>query len=146
MPHFNIVKQTSPAKSFANEAIRAKFDITEDKILDHFEGDIDLPTQWHVGAIVGASGSGKTTIAKELFGEFHAKQWDENKSVIEQIDGSLDEISETLSKVGFSSPPSWLKPYHVLSNGQKMRVDLAESILSKQDITVFDEFTSVVDR
>jgi len=50
------------------------------------------------------------------------------------------------NSVGFSSPPSWLKPYHVLSNGEKMRVDLARSLLSKKDIVVFDEFTSVVDR
>lgn len=147
MPSFNIVKHTVPNKSFANESIRSKFDITEEKISDHFQGEIDLPEQWNIGVIVGPSGSGKTTIAKELFGEFHLKRWDESKSVIEQIENcSLDEISETLSKVGFSSPPSWLKPYHVLSNGQKMRVDLAEAILSKQGTIVFDEFTSVVDR
>ncbi|HFX5496015.1 TPA: hypothetical protein ACIE1N_000425 [Streptococcus pyogenes] len=47
--------------------------------------------------------------------------------------------------VGFGSVPSWLKPYHVLSNGEKMRVDLARQILTK-DFVVFDEFTSVVDR
>lgn len=47
--------------------------------------------------------------------------------------------------VGFGSVPSWLKPYHVLSNGEKMRVDLAKSLL-ENDFVVFDEFTSVVDR
>jgi hypothetical protein len=46
---------------------------------------------------------------------------------------SLDEITDVFNKVGFSSPPSWLKPYHVLSNGEKMRVDLAERILASDD-------------
>ena len=50
------------------------------------------------------------------------------------------------NSVGFSSPPSWLKPYSVLSNGEKMRVDLANSLLQNKEIIIFDEFTSVVDR
>jgi GNAT superfamily N-acetyltransferase len=59
---------------------------------------------------------------------------------------SLEQITNAFNSVGFSSPPSWLKPYSVLSNGQKMRVDLARAILEKQKFFVFDEFTSVVDR
>ena len=47
--------------------------------------------------------------------------------------------------VGFGSVPSWLKPYSVLSNGEKMRVDLARSLLER-NVVCFDEFTSVVDR
>lgn len=52
------------------------------------------------------------------------------------------------TSLGFSSVPSWLKPYSVLSNGEKMRADLAFTLLSaKEDVPVaFDEFTSVVDR
>ena len=48
--------------------------------------------------------------------------------------------------MGFNTPKSWLKPYHVLSNGKKMRVDLAKALVQKQDIIIFDEYTSVVDR
>jgi ABC-type ATPase with predicted acetyltransferase domain len=59
---------------------------------------------------------------------------------------SVDEITRMFNSVGFSSPPSWLKPYRVLSNGEKMRVDLARALLSDLDLIVFDEFTSVVDR
>ena len=55
-------------------------------------------------------------------------------------------IEHTFTSVGFASPPSWLKPYNVLSTGEKMRVDLARAILSNQELIVFDEFTSVVDR
>ena len=59
---------------------------------------------------------------------------------------SVDDITKMFNSVGFSSPPSWLKPYSVLSNGQKMRVDLANSLLQDEELIVFDEFTSVVDR
>jgi len=59
---------------------------------------------------------------------------------------SIKEIEKTFTSVGFASPPSWLKPYDVLSNGEKMRVDLARSILEDKEVIVFDEFTSVVNR
>jgi len=59
---------------------------------------------------------------------------------------SVEDITSAFNSVGFSSPPSWLKPYSVLSNGQKMRVDLARAILEDNQLFVFDEFTSVVDR
>lgn len=61
-------------------------------------------------------------------------------------DCDLEIITKTFNSVGFSSPPSWLKPYSVLSEGEKMRVNLARCLLAKKDIIVFDEFTSVVDR
>lgn len=58
---------------------------------------------------------------------------------------SVDEIEQAFYAVGFGSVPSWLKPYSVLSNGEKMRVDLANALL-QNELVVFDEFTSVVDR
>ena len=60
-------------------------------------------------------------------------------------DVGMDEIERAFYAVGFGSVPSWLKPYRVLSNGEKMRVDLANAML-RDDFVVFDEFTSVVDR
>jgi GNAT superfamily N-acetyltransferase len=51
-----------------------------------------------------------------------------------------------LTAVGFSSPPAWVKPYAVLSNGEKFRCDLARALLCSGPLVVFDEFTSVVDR
>ncbi len=50
-----------------------------------------------------------------------------------------------LTAVGFSSPPAWVKPYCVLSQGERFRCDLARALLSRRRV-VFDEFTSVVDR
>ena len=59
---------------------------------------------------------------------------------------TIHEITGLLSSVGFSSPPSWTKPYHVLSNGEKFRVDVARTLAEKPELAVIDEFTSVVDR
>jgi GNAT superfamily N-acetyltransferase len=35
---------------------------------------------------------------------------------------------ELFTAVGFGSPPSWVKPYHVLSNGERFRCDLARAL------------------
>ena len=51
-----------------------------------------------------------------------------------------------LTAVGFSSPPAWIKPYRVLSQGERFRCDLARALLTRKRRVVFDEFTSVVDR
>ena len=59
---------------------------------------------------------------------------------------TVEQIQRTFNSVGFATIWPWLKPYHVLSNGERMRVDLARAILSNNDMIVFDEFTSVVDR
>lgn len=58
---------------------------------------------------------------------------------------TVADIEKMFYSVGFGSVPSWLKPYSVLSTGEKMRVDLARAMLER-DFIVFDEFTSVVDR
>ena len=43
--------------------------------------------------------------------------------------GSAEEASELLSAAGLMSIPEWVKPYNVLSTGQKFSADLARSIL-----------------
>ncbi|MCE9546591.1 MAG: GNAT family N-acetyltransferase, partial [Planctomycetia bacterium] len=70
------------------------------------------------------------------------------------IDGFGDmptrDITRLLVAVGFSSPPSWIKPYAVLSGGEKFRCDLARALAAgvaeTAPVVAFDEFTSVVDR
>ena len=102
-----------------------------------------------IGCIVGPSGSGKSSIARHLFGNdyYTGNDWDHGVAVIDNFDAglSIKEITQMLTLVGFSSPPSWIKPYSVLSNGEKFRCDLARS-LSRGGLVVFDEYTSVVDR
>ena len=51
-----------------------------------------------------------------------------------------------MSSVGSSSPPSWLRPFRVLSNGEQFRVTIARALAEQPELLVFDEFTSVVDR
>lgn len=146
MSHFNIVKKSKIENTFRVSKIKADFDVKEEHANEKFEGDLDLPKEWQIGVIVGGSGTGKTTIASELFGDKICKFQYSAKSVIDDMpNASIDEISKMFYTVGFSSVPSWLKPYSVLSNGEKMRVDLARALLSN-DFVVFDEFTSVVDR
>jgi ABC-type ATPase with predicted acetyltransferase domain len=94
-----------------------------------------------LGVIVGSSGSGKSTMLKN-FGQEEQPQWNPNKSIISHFDNP-DEAINRLGSVGLNSVPSWYKPYHVLSNGEKFRADLARKIKSG---AVIDEFTSVVDR
>lgn len=97
--------------------------------------------EWSIGLIVGPSGSGKSTLLKE-FGEEKEILWDDRKAVCSHFETTQD-AEERLSSVGFNSIPSWLRPYHVLSNGEQFRANLARRI---EDGAVIDEFTSVVDR
>ncbi|MDD3588166.1 MAG: GNAT family N-acetyltransferase [Thermoguttaceae bacterium] len=109
-----------------------------------------LEEPWRIGLIVGPSGSGKSTLAAHLFPDdlYRGFPWADDKAVLDNFDERpTKDIVETLTMVGFSSPPGWIKPYHVLSNGEKFRCDLAKALLdSPGETIVFDEFTSVVDR
>lgn len=106
---------------------------------------------WNLGLVVGPSGSGKTSIGRELFGRtalYQPDGWPGDEPVIDAIcpDGSFDAVTAALSAVGLGTVPAWLRPYHVLSNGEKFRADLARIICEAPGRVVVDEFTSVVDR
>lgn len=101
----------------------------------------EIPNEFGIGLIVGASGSGKSTLLKK-FGEEESIFWENNKAIISQFEDA-EEAVEKLTAVGLNSIPSWVKPYHVLSNGEKFRADLSRKLKNN---AVIDEFTSVVDR
>jgi energy-coupling factor transporter ATP-binding protein EcfA2 len=153
MPIAHILRTAPIHSSFRVEQVRGMFDVP-DRTEIRQTWDVSLPIeekQWNIGLIVGHSGSGKTTIANEIFKGAHLHEsfsWDADKSILDGFDKDIatKEIVETLSSVGLSSPPHWLKSYQHLSNGQKFRVELARLILSGHSRVVFDEFTSVVDR
>lgn len=148
MQNFNILKENKVDKTFRVAKIMNDFDVKIEHSNENFIGTIDLPKIWNIGLIVGNSGTGKSTIAKEIFKNEYINNFEYNhKSVIDDMPQSktMEEIEKMFYTVGFGSVPSWLKPYKVLSNGEKMRVDLARALLENDKIC-FDEFTSVVDR
>lgn len=106
--------------------------------------------EWHIGLIVGPSGCGKSTVARTLFPQQLVEEfaWPADRSLVDGFPESLSmkEVVALLSSVGLSSPPAWLRPYAVLSNGEKFRVTLARGLAEFPERVVFDEFTSVVDR
>ena len=144
---FNIKKKTDISGSFKSQYVKWKFDIDWSWFEDVFEWEI--PIEWlerNVWVIVWPSWTWKSTIAKELFWNMFIDFTYWNKAVIDELDWNIDEIINLFNKVWFNTPKSRLKPYNVLSNWEKMRVDLVKALLSKNDIIIFDEFTSVVDR
>ena len=149
MPSFDIIKEVKPKQTFRVASVIGKFDLQSEHITEHFKGNIDINENWKIGLIVGKSGTGKTTIAKQLFEDAYITDFKYSaETVLDDMpkNCTLEQITNAFNSVGFSSPPSWLKPYCVLSNGEKMRVDLAKAILDEKKFFVFDEFTSVVDR
>lgn len=106
-----------------------------------WEKPASIPEEFGIGLIVGGSGSGKSSLLKE-FGNIQEVVWDSNKSIMSHFETPEIALAK-LSAVGLSSIPSWVKPFHVLSNGEQFRADLARKLY---DNTIIDEFTSVVDR
>lgn len=128
------------------DSIYKAFDINDQNILNHEVQDLpDLPKNFRILLIVGSSGGGKTSMIKKHF-NYEGQVFDWNSRPDEPICNffeTADDAINRLGAVGLNSIPSWLKPYRVLSNGEKFRADLAINLRSG---AVFDEFTSVVDR
>jgi hypothetical protein len=115
-----------------------------------WRGELPLDERpWRIGLVYGPSGSGKTTLAGEIFGpEALARfEWPAGRSILDGFPESLTvrQVTGLLSSVGFSSPPSWLRPFEALSTGERFRANLARA-LAVEGTVVVDEFTSVVDR
>jgi GNAT superfamily N-acetyltransferase len=137
-----------------------------DKSTERFQVELpDTAEDWQIGLIVGPSGSGKSTIARRAFAaELYAvTDWPAERAVVDCFgELSVRHVVDLFTAVGFGSPPSWVKPYQVLSNGERFRCDLAQALsvvggplsvatddgqrTTDKPLVVFDEFTSVVDR
>ena len=179
MPSVDVVIECPVYDSFRVQQVAGMFDVPlEEKVRESFH--VELPGRheaWQIGLIVGPSGSGKTTVARQYFGDeiYSGGSWPADRAVIDGFaELSTKEITSLLTAVGFSSPPSWVKPYHVLSRGEQFRCDLARALSSggrraeseeqgqpsqtdgpnlppsslptPPSLVVYDEFTSVVDR
>jgi GNAT superfamily N-acetyltransferase len=155
MSIFDVTVSCPVHDSFRVQQVAGMFDVPlAEKATERFQ--VELPTDaedWRIGLIVGPSGSGKSTVARRAFGEelHESAEWPTDRAVVDCFgDLPTRQIVELFTAVGFGSPPSWVKPFHVLSRGEQFRCDLARaletSLDSRRSLVVFDEFTSVVDR
>ena len=121
---------------------------TEVPLPSHEDMEEMNSSHWNIMLICGKSGSGKSTILREI-GNVKPIEYDYNKAVISQFDGyTEEEVCDLLSGVGLSSVPTWLRKPQELSNGERARLDLCKAIYDagKGQIIYVDEFTSVVNR
>ena len=131
-------------KSLFNAESGCNFDLSID--------GVDLSGAWNIGVVVGASGSGKTSIGKMIFGENKIVSldagWHADRPIIDDIAPNRDFniVTGMLASVGLGNVPAWLRPFHALSNGEQFRAGLARLICEHPSESVVDEFTSVVDR
>jgi len=129
-----IVELTCPVhESFRVRQVAGMFDVPlAEKLRERFEVDVpDVAEPWSIGLIVGPSGSGKSSLARHAFGEhvYQCGDWPRDRAVVDGFDDApIQSIVGLLTAVGFSSPPSWIKPYDVLSGGEKFRCDLARAL------------------
>jgi len=152
MPSVDVVVTCPVFDSFRVQQVAGMFDVPiSRRASERFHVDLpELGDDWQIGLIVGPSGSGKTTIARKIFGDrvYRRRRWPRNRAVVDCLGNRpIKEITGLFTAVGFSSPPSWIKPFHVLSGGEQFRCDLARALSEAEgQVVAFDEFTSVVDR
>jgi len=167
MPSIDVVVSCPIHDSFRVQQVAGMFDVPlAERATERFEVDVPgIDEEWQIGLIVGPSGSGKSTIAGHAFkaNVYTNAQWRSDRAVVDCFgELSVRHVVDLFTAVGFGSPPSWVKPYHVLSNGERFRCDLARALsvvrgpssvatdsgprTTDRPLVAFDEFTSVVDR
>lgn len=146
------IDQSCPdASSYRAARVKSLFNC-EDGSRFTLAADLDIDdADWRIGVVVGPSGSGKTSIGKTLWGGasfYQPDGWPDDKPIVDGIApaGDFNDVTAALGAVGLGDVPAWLRPYRVLSNGERFRADLARIIAEKPARVVIDEFTSVVDR
>ncbi|MDE2100776.1 MAG: GNAT family N-acetyltransferase [Patescibacteria group bacterium] len=154
MPRIDCLRRVAIKRTARVKQLEGMFDVPPAERSES-RWQVNLPLEerpWSIGLIVGPSGCGKSTLARELFGDALLAssrfEWPADKSIVDAFPAkmSIKEITGLLSAVGFSSPPSWLRPFAALSNGEQFRVTTARALAESPDLAVIDEFTSVVDR
>ena len=138
----NLQLESTIKEDGITDAISKVFDYTFQGTVTETINIPTFPKEFEIGLIYGSSGSGKSTIAHRVFGEEEKIEWDNERAIASHF-ASFQEASDRFGAVGLNSIPTWLKPYNVLSNGEKFRADMARRLKSG---AVIDEFTSVVNR
>jgi ABC-type lipoprotein export system ATPase subunit/predicted acetyltransferase len=133
----NYVYESFDIQNREETEVEVSFNLSEAKTFD-----------WNIGVIYGSSGSGKTTILKRM-GELSKSNFNHEKPLISNFDWlEPKEATLLLTSMGLSSVPTWLRPFHLLSNGEQYRAELAYKVgkAKDSDVILVDEYTSVVDR
>ncbi len=139
--------------SYRANRVRSHFNVEKLQGSSHSIA-VDLPIDerpWSLGLVVGPSGSGKTTLGRRILGDAALHRgfaWADDRPIIDEIgpEADFNEVTGALASVGLGTVPSWLRPFGVLSNGEKFRAELARILIDQPARVVVDEFTSVVDR
>lgn len=150
---YEITVRTPLGDTYRTNRVRSLFNVSPEQAAEHVIS-VDVPHEakpWRIGAIIGPSGTGKTTLGRQLLGEaayLRGYDWPADQPIVDAMGTGLsfDEVTGALSSVGLGTVPSWLRPFHVLSGGEKFRAELARALLDTTGDIVIDEFTSVVDR
>lgn len=122
-----------------------------------FTVDVPTPaeTDWDILAIVGHSGSGKSSVLRQVFGPYLHDDftWSPTGAMIDDFpaDVTFEQIRHVLTAVGFNEQRSWIIPFRCLSGGEQFRATLARAILAPKvrdqtgkPIVAMDEFTTPV--
>ena len=147
----NIVLKSNVIKDEYTDFIAKAFDLKvsdTSTVLVPNKLNLERLKPWNIGVICGSSGSGKSTILRHLAqksgGVISSPSFDEQRCLISNFDKiSPKEATMLLSSIGLASVPTWIRPYNVLSNGEKYRANLAKAIYDAKDgeIIFMDEYT-----
>lgn len=151
MPRVDLTLESNIERTARVVQMEGMFDVPaseKTRVEYHFDAPIE-ERPWNVGLIVGPSGAGKSSVARHLFGSdmVSGYDWPVARSIVDGFgDMPIRDTTAALSSVGFSSPPNWLRPFAVLSNGEQFRATMARALVDPRPLICIDEFTSVVDR
>lgn len=107
---------------------------------------------WSIGLIVGPSGAGKSTICNRIFpgAKRPTDKWSDTTSIVESFPATMStkDITRSLTGIGFSTVPAWIRPFRTLSTGEQFRASVARTLATAHpgETILIDEFTSNVDR
>jgi ABC-type glutathione transport system ATPase component len=138
--------KTDDLTDMANEC----FDMPFDGVCKFYPFNVPQLPDYRILAIVGKSGSGKSTMLKSLSEKPSERQYYPDKYLPESYDQKTQDVEDAarmfiaeFRTLGLDPTRCWCKRYSDLSEGEKFRALLA---LQLDNGTVFDEFTSMVDR
>lgn len=134
--------KTDDLTEMANEC----FDLPFDGTCKFYPFVLPKLPEYKILAVTGRSGSGKSTILKEVRLSVMSQPMEPDEFVaVGFLKKGIDpgEFEYRICNVGLRPDDVILKKFGQLSEGEKFRVEVALNLNSN---TIFDEFTSMVDR